>query len=146
MRKITTLLLLALIFAPTGIILAETRKSSESLAGCIQSATSSTEDENTLETLIESNCGLLVLDYRSTTVLKNELTGTNAVATTTSYIHSDHLGGTNVTSDENGLAKEIVDFYPYGAERFRDGDSQDQRQFTGYEYDDESDLHYAENR
>ena len=76
----------------------------------------------------------------STTVLENELTGTNAVVTTTSYIHSDHLGGTNVTSDQNGLATEIVDFLPYGAERFRDGDSQDQRQFAGTERDTESDL------
>src|SRR3989344_3181553 len=145
MSKTLTLLLIGLMFAPTSAILAETPKSFESLVDCPQTALASTEDENTSETLRESNCGLLVLDYGPTTALRNELTGTNAVVTTTSYIHSDHLGGTNVTSDENGLANEIVDFYPYGAERFRDGDSQDQRQFAGTERDQESNLDYMIN-
>ncbi|HCM43678.1 MAG: Rhs-related transmembrane protein, YD repeat protein [Candidatus Kaiserbacteria bacterium GW2011_GWC2_49_12] len=146
MPKALALLLIALILAPTSVIFAETPEVPDPFAGCSQSATTSTEVENTLETPQEPHCDLLVLNGGSTTVLENELTGTNAVVTTTSYMHGDHLGGTNVTSDENGLANEIVDFYPYGAERFRDGDSQDQRQFAGTERDQESNLDYMINR
>ena len=95
MPKALALLLIALILAPTSVIFAETPEVPDPFAGCSQSATTSTEVENTLETPQEPHCDLLVLNGGSTTVLENELTGTNAVATTTSYIHGDHLGGNN---------------------------------------------------
>ncbi|HCM43676.1 TPA: hypothetical protein DIS55_01865 [Candidatus Kaiserbacteria bacterium] len=95
MSKALAFFLIALIFAPTGVILAETPEPSGSVVGCSQNAATSTENENTSETLPESNCGILAPNDGQLTVLENELTGTNAVATTTSYIHGDHLGGNN---------------------------------------------------
>jgi hypothetical protein len=41
----------------------------------------------------------------------------NGTATTTNYIHTDHLGGTNVVTDENGDAIETTDYYPFGEQR-----------------------------
>jgi len=72
--------------------------------------------------------------------------GATSTATTTSYIHTDHLGGTNVVSDQNGLAKEITDYYPFGTQRIHTGSFTEQRKFTGHEYDSESDLTYANAR
>jgi YD repeat-containing protein len=35
----------------------------------------------------------------------------------TRYIHPDHLGSTNVVTDENGVVVQTLDYYPYGATR-----------------------------
>ena len=71
--------------------------------------------------------------------------GGGSIATTTSYIHGDHLGSTNVVTDENGLVDEVVDYYPYGEQRISEtfNATPEQRKFTGFEYDEQSDLHYA---
>jgi len=64
------------------------------------------------------------------------------------YIHTDHLGGTQATTDEDGELVEIVDYYPYGEQRINEvsGVSSERRKFTGHEYDTQTDLTYAENR
>jgi uncharacterized protein RhaS with RHS repeats len=42
----------------------------------------------------------------------------NATGTTkTRYIHPDHLGSTNVVTDENDNVVQTLDYYPYGATR-----------------------------
>jgi hypothetical protein len=40
--------------------------------------------------------------------------GASTTATTT-YLHPDHLGGTNVATDEDGAISQTLDYYPYGA-------------------------------
>ena len=35
----------------------------------------------------------------------------------TSYIHSDHLGSTNVVTNASGNLVQTLDYYPYGATR-----------------------------
>ena len=74
--------------------------------------------------------------------------GATSTATTTSYMHGDHLGGMNVSSDENGLVREVVDYYPYGTQRVSKtfNATPEQRKFSGLEYDSESDLTYASAR
>ena len=72
--------------------------------------------------------------------------GAGNSATTTSYIHGDHLGGTNVVSGPTGLATEVTDYYPFGTQRIHTGTFTEQRKFTGHEYDSESDLTYASAR
>ena len=70
----------------------------------------------------------------------------NGTATTTNYIHTDHLGGTNVVTDENGEVKEVTDYYPFGEQRINTGTFTEQRKFTGHEFDEENDLTYAKQR
>jgi YD repeat-containing protein len=42
----------------------------------------------------------------------------NATGTAkTRYVHPDHLGSTNVVTDENGNVVQTLDFYPYGGTR-----------------------------
>jgi uncharacterized protein RhaS with RHS repeats len=42
----------------------------------------------------------------------------NATGTAkTRYVHPDHLGSTNVVTDENGNVVQKLDFYPYGSTR-----------------------------
>ena len=46
--------------------------------------------------------------------------GASTTATTT-YLHPDHLGGTNVTTDENGEVTQTLDYYPFGSQRLANG-------------------------
>ncbi len=74
--------------------------------------------------------------------------GDTAVATvegaTTTYIHTDHLGGTTITTDSTGFITQELDYYPFGDTRIDNqygGHSQD-RQFTGHIKDAETELLY----
>jgi RHS repeat-associated protein len=62
----------------------------------------------------------------------------------THTIHTDHLGGTNVVTDETGQPAEVSDYYPYGSLRLDDqaGSFTEQRKFTGHEYDSGVGLTY----
>jgi len=63
-----------------------------------------------------------------------------------SYIHGDHLGSTNVTSDVNGEISQTLDYYPYGAERVSSGSSATDRGYIGERFDDTTDLNYLNAR
>jgi RHS repeat-associated protein len=71
----------------------------------------------------------------------------NGVGTaTTTYLHADHLGGTNVATDADGAITQTLDYYPYGSQRIATGSFSEQRKFTGHEHDQENDLTYANAR
>ncbi|PJE64919.1 MAG: hypothetical protein COU90_00165 [Candidatus Ryanbacteria bacterium CG10_big_fil_rev_8_21_14_0_10_43_42] len=71
-----------------------------------------------------------------------EVVGT---ATTTNYVHTDHLSGSSVITDDNGDVVQVLDYYPFGALRVDNQDTNfnEKRKFTGYEYDDSTGLNYA---
>ena len=71
--------------------------------------------------------------------------GASTTATTT-YIHPDHLGGTNVATDENGEVVQTLDYYPYGAQRVATGSFDEQRRFIGEEYDGDTEFSYLNAR
>jgi RHS repeat-associated protein len=69
---------------------------------------------------------------------------TTGATSTTQYIHSDHLGGTNVVTDNNADVVQVLDYYPYGSLRIDETTSPDiSKKFTGHDFDRESDLTYA---
>lgn len=72
----------------------------------------------------------------------------NGAATSTRFIHTDHLGGTNAVSDSNGAVVEVEDPYPFGLARISQtqGVSKDQRQYAGTERDFDVNLDYMVNR
>jgi RHS repeat-associated protein len=70
----------------------------------------------------------------------------NGTATSTRFIHPDHLGGTNVVTDESGDVVEVTDYYPYGDQRINDGTFTEQRKFIGEEYDASTGLSYLNAR
>ncbi|MFA6306294.1 MAG: FG-GAP-like repeat-containing protein [Patescibacteria group bacterium] len=77
----------------------------------------------------------------------NQLVATiegNGIATSTYYIHTDHLGGSNVITDENGDVVQLLDYYPFGGIRLneKESDFDEARKFTGHEYDAETGLNY----
>lgn len=53
------------------------------------------------------------------------------------YHHLDHLNGQGATTNEQGQAVEITDYYPYGAPHHNDQNTSftEQRKFGGHEYD-----------
>src|SRR5262249_34245552 len=71
----------------------------------------------------------------------------NATGTAkTRYVHADHLGSTNVVTDENGNVVQTLDYYPYGATRVSVGTStNEKRQFIG-QFADDSTLSYLQAR
>ena len=61
-------------------------------------------------------------------------------------MHGDHLGSTNVVTDENGEVVQTLDYYPYGSERIDSGTDVSDRQFIGERFDEETDLSYLNAR
>jgi len=72
--------------------------------------------------------------------------GTGVASSTINFIHTDHLGGTNVVSDETGAQAELNDYYPFGEFRINESSVEEQRKYTGHEYDSDTDLTYANAR
>ena len=70
--------------------------------------------------------------------------GTSNASTT--YLHPDHLGGTNVTTDEDGEVTQTLDYYPYGSQRVASGSFSEQRRFIGEEHDAETEFSYLNAR
>jgi hypothetical protein len=61
--------------------------------------------------------------------------GSGVGSASTTYLHPDHLGGTNVATDEDGEAVQTLDYYPFGSQRIATGSFDEQRRFIGEEYD-----------
>jgi len=72
----------------------------------------------------------------------------NGTATSTYYIHPDHLGGTNVVTDSFPSVFEVTDYLPFGKIRLEEqaGSSKEKKKFTGHDYDEDSELTYAKAR
>ena len=64
----------------------------------------------------------------------------------TTYLHPDHLGGTNVATDEDGEVAQTLDYYPYGSQRIATGSFSEQRRFIGEEYDGDTEFSYLNAR
>jgi RHS repeat-associated protein len=62
------------------------------------------------------------------------------------FIHTDHLGGTNVVTDNTGGVVQTLDYYPYGSQRIASGSHSEQRRFIGEEYDGDTEFSYLNAR
>jgi len=73
---------------------------------------------------------------------------TDGVSTTTNYIHTDHLGGTNIVTDAEGGMVQVLDYYPFGGVRTDEqfGEFDERNKFTGHEYDGETGLYFMNAR
>ena len=70
-----------------------------------------------------------VYDNKGSLVLTAENDGTNL---TLHYDHTDHLGGSSVMTDTDGVVEQIIDYYPFGSMRFNQKETafDEQRKFT----------------
>jgi RHS repeat-associated protein len=62
------------------------------------------------------------------------------------YILTDHLGGTNVVTDDANTIIQTLDYYPYGAPRVKTGTDVSQREYIGQYYDEGTSLSYLNAR
>jgi RHS repeat-associated protein len=72
--------------------------------------------------------------------------GTSTASAVTRYMHPDHLGSTNVVSDQSMNAVQTLDYYPYGGTRIDSGTDVSQREFIGQFYDEQNSLSYLNAR
>jgi RHS repeat-associated protein len=72
--------------------------------------------------------------------------GTGTTTATTTYLHPDHLGGTNVVTDGSGSSAQVLDYYPYGSQRIVTGSHDSQRRYIGEHYDPETAFSYLNAR
>ena len=72
--------------------------------------------------------------------------GSASSTASTTYLHPDHLGGTNVVTDENGEVLQTLDYFPYGSQRIATGSFDEQRRFIGEEYDGDTEFSYLNAR
>src|SRR5262249_41945612 len=78
--------------------------------------------------------------------IDQQTAGGNATGSAkTRYIHPDHLGSTNVVTDESGTIVQTLDYYPYGATRISTGQNAESRQYIG-QFADQSGLLYLQAR
>ena len=70
-----------------------------------------------------------------------------------SHVHSDHLGSTNVVTDDIGYTTQVVAYYPFGNQRIEEsyGGMRENLQYVGTRHDAETDLNlmgarYADTR
>jgi RHS repeat-associated protein len=71
----------------------------------------------------------------------------NATGTAkTRYIHPDHLGSTNVVTDENDQVVQTLDYYPYGSTRISSATSTNERRKYIGQFSDDSGLSYLNAR
>lgn len=72
--------------------------------------------------------------------------GATSTATTTRFVHTDHLGGTSAVTDSTGGVVSATDFYPYGTKRIDTAPNVVDRQYIGERFDSESSLSYLNAR
>jgi RHS repeat-associated protein len=110
---------------------------------------------------VSSDDGIIVTEYPNkyytydgTTKTKNIYAGDILVSTITTassivtpyYVHTDHLGSTNVTTDSFGNQIQLLDYFPYGNTRISTGSPSNQRQYIGQMYDEDTGLNYLNAR
>jgi RHS repeat-associated protein len=85
-------------------------------------------------------------DNQVATVDQQTASGNATGTAKTRYIHPDHLGSTNVVTDENDNVTQTLDYFPYGALRVSVSTSTNvQRKFIG-QFSDQSNLDYLNAR
>ena len=64
----------------------------------------------------------------------------SGASSTSYYIHSDHLGSLEKTTDSSSSIVELSDYYPYGSQRQNTGSPLDRKGFIGKDFDDSTGL------
>ncbi|MFT7557891.1 MAG: RHS repeat-associated protein [Planctomycetota bacterium] len=64
------------------------------------------------------------------------------------YNHTDHLNSSAITTNQTGTTTEVIDYYPFGNQRIQTqtGSFESKDRFTGHDYDEETNLTYANAR
>jgi RHS repeat-associated protein len=80
------------------------------------------------------------------TIDQQTATGNATGTAKTRYIHPDHLGSTNVVTDENDNVVQTLDYYPYGSTRVSSATSTNERRKYIGQFSDDAGLSYLNAR
>jgi RHS repeat-associated protein len=108
------------------------------------SVTSSTNGANTYST---TTVYVWNGDTLVATIDQAFINGTATGTAATRYFHPDHLGSTNIVTDENGNIADDVEYYPYGETRLNQPTypTNENRRFIG-QFSDANNLQYLNAR
>ncbi|MCC7356744.1 MAG: VCBS repeat-containing protein [Candidatus Doudnabacteria bacterium] len=72
----------------------------------------------------------------------------SGVGATAYLVHTDHLTGSSAVTNSGGTLEELMDYFPFGNIRLdqKVGSFDEQRKYTGHEYDVDTGLSYMEAR
>lgn len=70
----------------------------------------------------------------------------NGTATTTRFVHNDHLNSTNVVTSSEGNLVQVLDYMPFGEKRIGTGEDVSQREFLSQVEDPSTSMNYLNNR
>ncbi len=62
------------------------------------------------------------------------------------YIHTDHLNSTNLITNDNTEIVNLIDYYPFGETRIKEGNFDSKREYIGQVYDEDTGLNYLNAR
>jgi RHS repeat-associated protein len=85
-------------------------------------------------------------DALLSTVDQKIVNGAASGAAAVRYVHPDHLGSTNVVTDQNQNLVQTLDFYPYGATRVSVSTSTNEKRKWIDQFADDSGLYYLNAR
>ena len=85
-------------------------------------------------------------DSQVATIDQQTASGVATGTAKTRYVHPDHLGSTNVVTDENDTVVQTLDFYPYGSTRISVATSTNERRKYIGQFSDDSGLSYLNAR
>jgi RHS repeat-associated protein len=100
---------------------------------------SSTNYATSTEYVFNGDTLLSTVDQK---IVNGAASGTAAVR----YVHPDHLGSTNVVTDQNQNLVQILDYYPYGATRVSVSTSTNEKRKWIGQFLDDSNLEYLNAR
>jgi RHS repeat-associated protein len=85
-------------------------------------------------------------DTLLSTVDQKIVNGAASGAAAVRYVHPDHLGSTNVVTDQNQNLVQTLDYYPYGATRVSVSTSTNEKRKWIDQFSDDSGLYYLNAR
>ena len=85
---------------------------------------------------------MFIGDTMLATVDQQTVSGVASGTAQTRFIHPDHLGSTNIVTDQNDNVVQTLDYYPYGSQRISNAtNTNEQRKYIG-QFGDQSGLDY----
>lgn len=103
--------------------------------------------DGTFQVKIDPPTSVFTVSYDQVRAKVYYTSGVSSTSTVINNVHPDHLGSTNVVTDQNANLVQTLDYYPYGATRINNSTGANQlRKYIGQFFDNQTNLAYLNAR